>query len=135
MEECLAGPRALDQNSWLAGGPQRAVKTIKFLSKELAMKTSLLTALVVIGVLLQAAVVPTVNNVLTGTAANQHQTTMQTAGAAQMNNAVGAGLNGCWQYKGADGSTYGMCCVDLWLFAVCVTVNMTAVGNLVNSIF
>ena len=93
------------------------------------MKTSILTALLVVGILLQLAPPST------GTAASQHQAMTQTANAVDITNAVGAGLTGCWQYKGIDGDTYDMCCVDLWLFAVCVTVNESAVGRLVNSIF
>ena len=94
------------------------------------MKTSIVTALLVVGVLLQAAVVPTINSSLIGTAASQHQATTQATNTVDMNNAVGASLLGCYAFVGQDGNTYGMCCLDLWLFSICFAVNLSALASI-----
>jgi hypothetical protein len=105
------------------------------------MKTYIITAILVLGALLRPQSAPTTDQ---GLAANgsvavvsvsQTQTTPQPLNAAEMNTAVGGNMTGCFQYKAVDGDTYGICCVDLWIFAVCATVNLSAVDRLTSSLF
>lgn len=108
--------------------------TFNVLLKEIAMKTSIITALFVVGLLLQLAILPTIGNSSAATTTSQHRATLQTPTAAEMNAAVGAGLTGCFQVKAANGDVYETCCVDLWLFAICASVNITAIERLVSSV-
>lgn len=96
------------------------------------MKTSILTALLVIGVVLLGAMGPTTGVSSSVTATSGHQTPIQ---SANPNNTPGAGLTGCWSFTGQDGDGYIMCCLDLWLFALCVSVNTSAIDRAVGSIF
>ena len=95
------------------------------------MKTSIIVAMLSVGMLLRPQPTPVVNN---GEALNNavvvtatEQATPQALNKAEMQSAVGAGLTGCYQTKDASGDVYVTCCLDLWIFAICVAVNWSAV--------
>ena len=99
------------------------------------MKTSILTALLVIGVVLLGAMNPATGSPASVSTSVQHQALIQTTAPTNLSNTVGSGLTGCWSFVGADGDTYAFCCLDLWLFSVCVSVDASAVSRLIDSIF
>jgi hypothetical protein len=105
------------------------------------MKTYIITAILVFGALLRPQSAPTTDQGVASdrsiavVSVDQTQTTPRALNASEMNTVVGGNLSGCYQYKGADGDTYGICCIDLWIFAVCASVNLSAVDRLVSSVF
>ena len=98
------------------------------------MKTSIITTLLVVGVLLQLAVPLTIGSSSAATTASQHQASLQAAAPADMNTPVGAGLAACFQQKAENGDVYETCCIDLWVFAVCASVNITAVERILSTL-
>ena len=53
----------------------------------------------------------------------------------EMTSAVGGeNLTGCWQYADLGGDDHAICCLDLWLFSICVDVNLSAVGRAVSDL-
>jgi len=113
----------------------------QILLKELAMKTYIITAILVLGALLRPQSAPTTdqglapNGSVAVVSVGQTQTTPQALSTAEMNAVVGGNMSGCYEYKGPDGDTYGTCCLDLWFVSLCVTVNESAVARLVSSVF
>jgi len=95
------------------------------------MKTTIITTLLAVGMLLRPQPMPTTNNLvipdnLMAIGVTQ-QATPQVLKTVEMNSAVGSGLSGCFQQKAENGDVYGTCCVDLWIFAVCISVNWSAI--------
>lgn len=104
------------------------------------MKTTIITMILAVGMLLRPQPTPTTAQALVADNATVAGTILQTGPQAlkttEMNKAVGGEqLTGCYQTRTADGDVYGTCCVDLWLFTVCVSVNESAVERLINSFF
>jgi len=104
------------------------------------MKTTIITTLLAVGMLLGPQPTPTTGQALVAdngiTIGNSQQTGPQALKGAEMNTKVGGDqLSGCYQLKAENGDTYGTCCVDLWLFTVCVGVNWSAVERLLSSFF
>ncbi len=99
------------------------------------MKTTIITTLLAVGMLLRPQPMPIADN--GATLENQvaisatQQTAPQVLKTAEMNTAVGSGLTGCFQQVAANGDVYGICCVDLWIFAICVSVNWSAIERLI----
>jgi hypothetical protein len=99
------------------------------------MKTIILSSLLAVGMLLRPQPMPIANTVAApdnsvAISATQ-QATPQVLKTGEMNTAVGNGIAGCYQSRDASGDVYVTCCVDLWLFAVCVGVNWSAVQRLI----
>jgi hypothetical protein len=102
------------------------------------MKTTIITTLLAVGMLLRPQPIPTTNN----GAIQDHvmaisvvqQATPQVLKTVEMNSAVGAGLSGCFDQKAANGDTYTTCCVDLWIFVLCASVNWSAFDRLLSSL-
>jgi hypothetical protein len=95
------------------------------------MKTTIITALLAVGMLLGPQPAPVADNAamtdnLVAINALQ-QATPRVLNTAEMNIAVGSGLTGCFQQVAANGDVYGTCCLDLWIFAICFSVNISAV--------
>jgi tRNA-binding EMAP/Myf-like protein len=105
------------------------------------MKTSIIAVMLLLGVLLRPQMTPgalkgaAVNNAPVIVAVNQGQATARALGPAEMRGVVGGGLVGCYEYKGPEGDLYQTCCVNLWFFSVCATINESALGRLISSIF
>ncbi len=99
------------------------------------MKTTLLIALLAVGMLLRPQpIMDLQNNQTSGGAvavAASQQTPPRLLNTAEMNSTVGSGIAGCYESKAANGDTYITCCVDLWIFAVCVAVDWTAIKSLI----
>jgi hypothetical protein len=99
------------------------------------MKTTILTTLLAVGMLLRpqpmtiAENSALANNPVAITATQQ--ATPQVLTVADMKAAVGKGITGCYQTTAADGDVYVTCCLDLWIFAVCVAVNYSAVQRII----
>jgi hypothetical protein len=99
------------------------------------MKTTIITTLLAVGMLLRPQPMPFADNgaipdnpvVISAT----QQTAPQVLTAADMNTAVGNGLTGCYQTKAENGDIYVTCCLDLWIFAICVAVNYSAVSRII----
>ncbi len=95
------------------------------------MKTTILTAILAVGMLLRPQPTPIA---ATDPVSNNHPAIAATQAAvpqilsnAEMKAVVGAGLTGCFQQVAANGDIYGTCCLDLWIFAVCFSVNWSAI--------
>jgi hypothetical protein len=56
-----------------------------------------------------------------------HQTTPQVLNGAEMNATIGGEMSGCFQQIAASGDVFGTCCLDLWIFSICVSVNFSAI--------
>lgn len=105
------------------------------------MKTALITILVALAVLLGPQTMATgesasrANDQLALNVAHQDQTTVQALNQDEMNAAFGGGMTGCFQSVDGNGDVYGTCCVDLWIFTICVSVNYSAVERAIASLF
>jgi hypothetical protein len=99
------------------------------------MKTTIITALLAVGMLLRPQPVQVANNGMIpdnpGAISATQQTTPQVLSTAEMNTAIGKGLTGCYQTKANNGDVYVTCCLDLWIFTVCVAVNYTALQSII----
>ena len=95
------------------------------------MKTTIITTLLAVGMLLRPQPMPNTNNSVIPdnpmAIGVTQQSTPQVLESAEMNSAIGGGLSGCFQQKAENGDVYGTCCVDLWIFAVCISVNWSAI--------
>jgi hypothetical protein len=99
------------------------------------MKTTIITTLLAVGMLLRPQPMPNTNNSVIpdnpmAIGATQ-QATPQVLKTVEMNSAIGGGLSGCFQQIAEDGDRYATCCVDLWLFSICISVNVSAVERLI----
>jgi hypothetical protein len=98
------------------------------------MKTSIAVMLLAVGMLLRPQPAPVINSGMapdnTVVVAAAQQTTPQVLNNVEMKNAVGAGLTGCFQTKAQNGDVYVTCCLDLWIFAICVGVNWSALERI-----
>ena len=103
------------------------------------MKTTIITTLLAVGMLLRPQLIPTTNNGAipdnpTAISVAQ-QATPQVLKTAEMNSAVGGGLSGCFDHRDADGDKYTTCCVSLWIFTVCLSINWSAIDRALDSVF
>jgi hypothetical protein len=102
------------------------------------MKTTIITTLLAVGMLLRPQPIPTTSNGAIPdnpmTISVTQQATPQVLKTVEMNSAVGSGLTGCFDQRDANGDVYTTCCVDLWVFAVCVSVNWSAIDRLLSSL-
>jgi hypothetical protein len=99
------------------------------------MKTTIITTLLAVGMLLRPQPVPVANNGVipdnpVAISATQ-QAASQVLTTAEMNTAVGSGVTGCFQQIDVNGDVYDTCCIDLWIFVVCVSVNVSAIERLI----
>ena len=67
--------------------------------------------------------------------ASQDHATARALNQTEMSAATGGGMTGCSQTVDASGDVYGTCCVDLWIFSICVSVNYSAVERTISSLF
>lgn len=99
------------------------------------MKTTILTTLLAVGMLLRpqsmqiASTGAIPDNSVTISATQQM--IPHVLNTAEMNASVGNGLTGCYQTKAENGDVYVTCCLDLWIFAVCVGVNYSAIQRII----
>ncbi len=99
------------------------------------MKTTIITTLLAVGMLLRPQPMPiagygAIADNPAAISATQ-QTTPQVLTSAEMNTVVGNGLTGCYQTKAENGDVYVTCCLDLWIFAICVAVNWSALERII----
>ena len=99
------------------------------------MKTTIITTLLAVGMLLRPQPMPNTNNSVIpdnpmAIGATQ-QATPQVLKTVEMNSAIGGGLSGCFQQVAENGDLYGTCCLDLWIFAICFSVNFSAIERAV----
>ncbi|MBF8294327.1 MAG: hypothetical protein HW389_872 [Bacteroidetes bacterium] len=99
------------------------------------MKTTIITTLLAVGMLFRPQSVPTTNNGAIpdnpiAISATQ-QATPQVLKTVEMNSAVGSGISGCYQQIAENGDRYTTCCVDFWIFAICISVNVSAIERLI----
>jgi len=99
------------------------------------MKTTIVTALLAVGMLLRPQPMAVADNGTTpgnsvAISASQ-QTAPRVLSTAEMKSVVGNGLTGCYQTKSVNGDVYVTCCLDLWIFAVCVAVNYSAIQRII----
>lgn len=99
------------------------------------MKTTIVATILAVGMLLRPQPMPIADNGAIpdnpmAISATQ-QTAPQVLNSAEMNTTVGNGLTGCYQTKATNGDVYLTCCLDLWIFAICVAVNWTAVERVI----
>lgn len=92
------------------------------------MKTSIVLALLAVGVFLRPQVTPTGNSpqISKGTVeilvASQDQKAPQVLTVAEMKTIIG-GKNGCY-IEILDNKRYATCCLDLWIVRLCFSVNV-----------
>lgn len=105
------------------------------------MKTALITMLLAVAVLLGPQTIATGESISTISdqvalnVADHNQATTRVLNEAEMNAAVGGGITGCFQSTDGNGDLYGTCCVDLWIFTICVSVNESAIERAISSLF
>jgi hypothetical protein len=99
------------------------------------MKTTIITTLLAVGMLLRPQPITVADNAAIPdnprSISTTQQTTPQVLNTAEMNAAHGSGISGCYQSKAENGDVYVTCCLDLWIFAVCVAVNWSAVERII----
>ena len=97
------------------------------------MKTSIVVALLAVGMLVRPQPMTNLQiDQVSGAAVTVSQpTSPHLLNPTEMNNAIGSGISGCYESKASNGDTYVTCCVDLWVFAICVAVNWTAVKSII----
>jgi hypothetical protein len=99
------------------------------------MKTTIITTLLAVGMLLRPQPMPIADNGAIPdnpvTISATQQTAPQVLNTAEMKTVVGNGLTGCYQTKAENGDVYVTCCLDLWIFAVCVAVNYSAIQRII----
>jgi hypothetical protein len=102
------------------------------------MKTTIITTLLAVGMLLRPQPILTTNNgaIQDNSMAISvaQQATPQVLKTVEMSSAVGGDLSGCFDQKAANGDSYTTCCVDLWLFVICGSVNWSAIERLLASL-
>lgn len=99
------------------------------------MKTTIITTLLAVGMLLRPQPTPNTNNSVIPdnpmAIGVTQQATPQVLKTVEMSSAVGGNDSGCFGYVALDGDRYGTCCLDLWIFAICVSVNFSAIERAV----
>lgn len=99
------------------------------------MKTTILTTMLAVGMLLRPQPMQMTNNGAIPdnpvAISSAQETAPQVLKSAEMKTVVGNGITGCYQTKAENGDTYVTCCLDLWIFAVCVAVNYSAVQRII----
>ncbi len=107
--------------------------------KEKAMKTAIVVVFLALTLLLGPQPIVTgdipasANDQVALNVAAQSQSTTQPLNQAEMGAAVGGGLLGCASGKDASGDTHEICCFSLWIFSVCIDVNISAVERIIDS--
>lgn len=92
------------------------------------MRTSIVLALLAVGVFLRPQVTPTGNDLqaskgtVEALVVGQDQKAAQALTAAEMNAIIG-GKNGCY-IEIVDHQRYLTCCLDLWILRICITGNV-----------
>jgi hypothetical protein len=100
------------------------------------MKTFIITTLLVVGVSLRPQMAPTADDMrihIQATsigASNQLQAAVRVLNNPEMEVARGGSLFDCDQFERSNGDTYISCCVNLWLFRLCVEVNWSELQRL-----
>ncbi len=103
------------------------------------MKATIITMMLAVGLLVRPQPLLTADAgaaSIDGTSvinAQQPEATMLST--AEMSAAVGGDTGGCYQTKAANGDVYQTCCLDLWIFSICVGVNWSAVERFFGSLF
>jgi hypothetical protein len=123
------------------GGRAAASSLIQssFDQKERIMKTTIITMILAVGILLRPQPKSTPDQALIADNATVAGT-MQHSGpqllkTSEMNAAVGGDqLTGCYLTKAENGDTYATCCLDLWIFSVCLGVNWSALDRFVSTL-
>ena len=105
------------------------------------MKTFIIATILSVGVLLRPQMAPGGNN-----AEITYATTVTSPsgihGAAprllergEAASIQGGGIAECYSYYDANYDEHGICCLNLWLFRLCVDVNVSDVGRFISSLF
>ena len=101
------------------------------------MKTTFITTLLAVGMLLRPQPMPATDNGVIPdnpvAISVTQQVTPQVLESAEMNLAVGSGHSGCFDQTDENGDVYTTCCADLWIFVVCVSVNWSAIDRFLTS--
>ena len=99
------------------------------------MKTTIITTLLAVGMLLRPQPMPIADNGAIPdnpvTISATQQAAPRVLNTAETKTVVGNGLTGCYQTKAENGDVYVTCCLDLWIFAVCVAVNYSAIQRII----
>lgn len=102
------------------------------------MKHLIITAIVSLGLVAQSGMVSIDQQMNTGqpmVAIGPSPSGSQQLSGQEMSAAVGGeNLTGCWGYIDALGDKHGICCVDLWLFKICVDVNASELERLLQAL-
>jgi|GEM_PF-1285105 hypothetical protein len=60
----------------------------------------------------------------------------QALSAPEMATIVGGdNLTGCWDYVDATGDLHIICCLDLWIFSICVDTNVGQIERWIGELF
>ena len=101
------------------------------------MKHVMITAILSLGIVAQSSLVSVdqIKPLDTGRAIETLALTSQ-AGPQQLTVkeaevAVGGEATGCWTYLDEKGDTHGICCANLWIFSICVAVNVSAIERII----
>jgi hypothetical protein len=100
------------------------------------MKASIIIVMLIIGAILRPQTAPSSNGLsneagpVVAVAAHDVHSTAGILTAVEMTQTVGGEATGCFLTTDKNGDSIGMCCLNLWLFELCVGVNLSAIDRL-----
>lgn len=104
------------------------------------MKTLIIATILSAGVFLRPSLAPVENSgqddqkMTTTSVANATCATLQTLSTQEMQSVRGSGILECYNWRDQNNDLHGMCCVNLWLFRICLDVNVSDIERFINNL-
>ena len=103
------------------------------------MKHLIITAIVSLGLVAQSGIVSVDQQANTGQAiaavGSGAGGGSQQLSAQETRSAIGGeNLTGCWGYLDLLGDMHEICCLDVWIFKICIDLNVSAAERLIKSL-
>jgi hypothetical protein len=105
------------------------------------MKTFIIATMLTAGVLLQPQAAPMEHNgqpsatTTVATTVGENQTNARTIETTELASIRGGEAAACYTWYDENLDKHGMCCLNLWLFKVCLDVNESEIDRFLSSIF
>jgi hypothetical protein len=105
------------------------------------MKTIIITTLLSVGVFLRPELAPKGSDAQVddgtkvATSAVAPSTAPRILEEGETSSMRGGGIGECYSYYDANFDEHGICCLSLWLFSLCVDVNVSEIGRFISSVF
>jgi hypothetical protein len=104
------------------------------------MKTLIIATILSAGVLLRPPMAPMETNcqgnqkAIAAKLASTTSGALQTLSTQEMQSTRGAGILECYNWTDQNKDSHAMCCVNLWLFKICLDVNVSDIERVINSV-